>query len=191
MAYSLAVGRKELPVRSVVLADSPQQAIQSLTDLSHITTTGKSPALVFMFPGQGTQKTGMGQLLYQTETVFKQQVDFCCDYLKPLLGLDLRQLMFPEQGDQQEAEQQLNKTQNTQPALFVFEYALAKQLMAWQIKPAAMIGHSLGEYVAACVAGVFSLEDALKLVAERSRLMQSAPSGGMLAVRATQAQCIQ
>jgi acyl transferase domain-containing protein/SAM-dependent methyltransferase/acyl carrier protein len=191
MAYSLAVGRKELPVRSFVLADSPQQAIQSLTDLSRITTTGKPPAVVFMFPGQGTQKTGMGQLLYRTETVFKQQVDFCCDYLKPLLGLDLRQLMFPEQGDQQEAEQQLNKTQNTQPALFVFEYALVMQLMAWQIKPAAMIGHSLGEYVAACVAGVFSLEDALKLVAERSRLMQSAPSGGMLAVRATQAQCKQ
>ncbi|MGR9012024.1 MAG: beta-ketoacyl synthase N-terminal-like domain-containing protein [Gammaproteobacteria bacterium] len=189
LAYSLAVGRRELPVRGFVLADSRQQAVQSLSDLSNVISTGKPPAVVFMFPGQGTQKTGMGQWLYRTEAVFKQQVDFCCDYLEPLLGLDLRQLMYPEQGRQQEAEQQLNKTQNTQPALFVFEYALARQLMAWQIKPAAMIGHSLGEYVAACIADVFSLEDALKLVVQRSRLMQAAPSGGMLAVMATQAQC--
>jgi acyl transferase domain-containing protein/SAM-dependent methyltransferase/acyl carrier protein len=191
VAYSLAVGRRDLPVRSFVLADNPQQAVQSLAGLTRMNFAGKQPQVAFMFPGQGTQKIGMGQQLYQTEAEFKQQVDFCCDYLMPLLGVDLRKLMFPEPGYRQEAEQLLNKTQNTQPALFVFEYALAKQLMAWQIKPAAMIGHSLGEYVAACIAGVFELEDALTLVAQRSRLMESAPSGGMLAVRATQEQCRQ
>ncbi len=191
MAFSLAVGRRELGVRGTVLAENPQQAIQSLSELQTFTSTDTPPAVVFMFPGQGTQRIRMGQFLYQTEVVFQQQVDHCCDYLKPLLGLDLRQILFPEQDDEHNAEQQLNKTQLTQPALFVFEYSLAMQLMAWQIKPAAMIGHSLGEYVAACIAGVFSLEDALSLVVERARLMQSVLKGAMLAVTATQTQCQQ
>ncbi|MCH9697321.1 MAG: acyltransferase domain-containing protein, partial [Gammaproteobacteria bacterium] len=191
VAYSLAVGRRELELRTCILAESTQQAVQSLSELQRSSLNSESPAVVFMFPGQGTQKTGMGKLLYQTEKVFKQQVDFCCDYLQPMLGLDLRTLFYPEPGYQVNAEQQLNKTQFTQPALFVIEYALAIQLMAWQIKPAAMIGHSLGEYVAACIASVLSLEDALRLVVQRARIMQAAPPGAMLAVTATKAQCQQ
>ncbi|OHX36718.1 hypothetical protein BJL95_04240 [Methylomonas sp. LWB] len=191
VAYSLAVGRRELALRRVVLAENLQQAVQALSRPDEGYDATAKPALVFMFPGQGSQKVGMGRALYQSEAVFKQEVDVCCDYLQPLLGLDLRTLLFPEPGQEQQAERRLQQTEQTQPALFVFEYALAKQLMAWHIVPAAMIGHSLGEYVAACLAGVFSLEQALRLVAERARLMAEAPSGGMLAVRATAEQCRQ
>lgn len=189
VAFSLAVGRRELPQRRFVLAENLQQAALALSREEEGYDATVKPALVFMFPGQGTQKAGMGLALYQSEAVFKQEVDVCCDYLQALLGLDLRALMFPEPGQEQQAEWRLRQTEHTQPALFVFEYALAKQLIAWGIAPAAMIGHSLGEYVAACLAGVFSLEQALTLVAERARLMAEAPSGGMLAVRATEAQC--
>lgn len=191
VAFSLAVGRRELPLRRVVLAENLAQAVQALSRPDEGYDATVKPALVFMFPGQGTQKAGMGRALYQSEPLFKQEVDVCCDYLQPLLGLDLRTLLFPEPGREQQAEQRLQQTEYTQPALFVFEYALAKQLIAWGIAPAAMIGHSLGEYVAACLAGVFSLEQALKLVAERAGLMAKAPSGGMLAVRATEVQCRQ
>src|SRR5208337_3068724 len=97
--------------------------------------------------------------------------------------LDLRPLLFPPPGNEDAARSQLNQTTITQPALFVIEYALAKLWLAWGIRPAAMVGHSVGEYVAAVLAGVMSLEDGLTLLAERARLMQSMPAGGMLSVR--------
>src|SRR5207247_2609349 len=103
--------------------------------------------------------------------------------LRPLLGLDLRTLLYPQTEKMEEAGEQLKQTAITQPALFVIEYALAKLWMSWNVKPEAMLGHSIGEYVAACLAGVFSLEDALKLVAARGRMMQQLPAGTMLAVR--------
>jgi amino acid adenylation domain-containing protein len=124
----------------------------------------------------------MGAELYRNEPVFRAEVDRSAELLYPRLGLDLRQVLYPEGGDPREAAERLEQTALAQPALFVVEYALARLWMAWGVRPEAMLGHSLGEYVAACLAGVFSLADALALVAERGRLMQGMPGGAMLAV---------
>ena len=136
-----------------------------------------------MFPGQGAQQVGMGRELYQTEAVFREQVNRCCEILQPHLELDLRTILYPEADKLEQAAEQLSQTFLTQPALFVIEYALAQLWMSWGTQPQAMIGHSVGEYVAACLAGVFSLEDALALIAARGRLVQKQPPGAMLAVR--------
>ena len=141
------------------------------------------PPVVFMFPGQGAQYAGMGAELYRTEKSFQADVDRCAELLKPVLQTDIRTVMFPEAGAEKDAEQLLVQTRFTQPALFVIEYALAKLWMSWGIKPAAMIGHSVGEYVAGCLAGVFSVEDALTLIARRAELVQAQPGGTMLAIR--------
>ena len=125
----------------------------------------------------------MGAGLYEHEPIFRAQVDRCAELLRPHLGLDLRAVIYPAAAGPAEAAAALRQTALTQPALFVIEYALARLLMAWGIQPAAMIGHSSGEYVAACLAGVFSLEDALALVAERGRLMQQMRPGAMLSIR--------
>src|ERR1019366_7277041 len=144
--------------------------------------------VVFMFPGQGAQYANMGLELYRTESEFQQQIDRCCELLKPHLSLDLRDILYPGDAEFASASQKLKQTLIAQPALFVIEYALAKLLMSWGVKPAALVGHSIGEYVAACLAGVFSLEDALALVAARGRLMQGLPEGSMLAVSASKEQ---
>lgn len=120
--------------------------------------------------------------LYRTESEFREQVDRCCELLRPHLSSDLRDILYPGDEDVESASQTLKQTLVAQPALFVIEYALAKLLMSWGVKPAALVGHSIGEYVAACLAGVFSLDDALALVAARGRLMQGLPEGSMLAV---------
>lgn len=190
-AYSLAVGRRELPHRIAVVARHPSQAAEQLTQLAHSASAAvkQTPAVVFMFPGQGSQQLRMGEMLYRTETVFQQEVDRCCAVLQASASLDLKAVLFPLPGLEEEAAEQLTHTRIAQPALFVIEYALARLLMSWGIKPAAMIGHSLGEYVAACLAGVMPLEAALDLVASRAALMQASPSGAMLAVSAPEAQC--
>ena len=124
----------------------------------------------------------MAKELYESEPTFKEQIDSCAEVLKPHLGIDLREVIYPSEEESEAATEKLNQTYMTQPALFVIEYALAKLWMEWGVKPQAMIGHSIGEYVAACLAGVFSLEDALGLVVARGRLMQSMPGGSMLSV---------
>ncbi|VFM95638.1 MAG: Acyl transferase domain-containing protein [Candidatus Kentron sp. G] len=197
IAYTLQIGRKAFEHRRVVLAQDAKSAAQALDSMPQkrvfSATADKSeeqPPVAFMFSGQGSQYVDMGLELYRLEPIFKEQVDICCDILQPHLGLDLRELLYPNLRDllypsdekAQAAAQQLQQTAFTQPALFVIEYALAKLWMTWGIQPSAMIGHSIGEYVAACLAGVFSLEDALMLVANRGRLMQQMPSGEMLAV---------
>lgn len=193
IAYSLAVGRRELEVRAAIVVDDTQQAIRALHNIGHdaLNAAKKSPAVVFMFPGQGSQKIRMGQELYEIEPVFKRYVDECFDSLKSIANIDLKPILFPETENEAAAEQQLNTTEITQPALFVIEYSLAQLFIFWGVKPAAMIGHSLGEYVAACVAGVLDFEHALKLVAQRAALMQTAPTGAMLAVMSSEAQCQQ
>ena len=150
-----------------------------------ISGSGKAPSrtpVVFMFPGQGAQAVDMGRGVYECEETFRARVDECCEVLHPLLGLDLRRLLFPLADQRDRAQHELQQTASTQPALFVVEYALAQLWLEWGIAPDAMMGHSLGEYVAACCAGVLSLEDALSVVAERGRLMQLARPGAMLAV---------
>jgi acyl transferase domain-containing protein len=135
-----------------------------------------------MFPGQGSQYANMGRELYETEETFAEQVDLCAALLQPHLGVDLIALLYPPVRPVEDVAQQLNQTQFTQAGLFVIEYALARLWMHWGLRPQAMIGHSIGEYVAACLSGVFSLEDALALVAARGRMMQHLPDGLMLAV---------
>jgi acyl transferase domain-containing protein len=144
--------------------------------------------IVFMFPGQGTQYAGMARGLYESEATFRTVVDYCGDLLCPHLGLDLRRLLFPNPGEEKEAEKRLRQTTFTQPALFVVSYAAAALWTDWGVAPAAMIGHSIGEWVAACIAGVVSLEEALWLVAERGRLMNSMPPGSMLSVALPEAE---
>jgi acyl transferase domain-containing protein len=185
VAYTLQVGRKQFNHRRVVITRDNDDVVHSLEtmDARRVFTSLQEPRerpVVFMFPGQGAQYAGMGRELYETESVFREEVDRCAETLKSHLGFDLRDVLYPTEAQHEEATQKINQTFVTQPALFVTEYALAKQWMAWGVQPEAMIGHSIGEYVAACLAGVFSLEDALRLVAVRGRLIQDLPSGSML-----------
>jgi acyl transferase domain-containing protein/acyl carrier protein len=187
VAYTLQVGRKAFSHRRAIVCHDHDDAITTLEtpDSKRVFTASEVPGerpVVFMFPGQGAQYVNMGRELYQVETGFREHVDRCAELLVPHLGRDLREVIYPCQADVEMATHQLQQTCNTQPALFVIEYALAQLWMQWGVRPQAMIGHSIGEYVAACLAGVFSLEDALALVAMRGRLMQSLPEGAMLAI---------
>ena len=141
--------------------------------------------MAFLFPGQGSQYVGMGKEIYDVEPIFRAAVDDCSVKLQRLIGQDLRRLMFPEAGDAAAAADALIQTSITQPALFTVGYALTKLWESWGVRPSAMVGHSIGELVAACIADVLSLDDALAMVAERGRLMQSVPHGSMLSVRAS------
>jgi len=142
----------------------------------------KDRPVLFMFSGQGTQYVDMGRELYKFEPTFRSAMDRCRDSLYPVLGRDLLDFLYPSPDQRDNAADSLQRTAITQPSLFAVEYSLAKLLMEFGITPAGMIGHSIGEYVAACLAGVFELEDALKLVATRGRLMDEMPQGSMLAV---------
>jgi amino acid adenylation domain-containing protein len=188
VAYTYQVGRRAFEHRRMLVCQTIEGAIAAFSgtgkdfqSLTHIADLKKISSVVFMFSGQGAQYVNMGLELYQTELVFREQVDYCVEFLKPLLDLDLRTVLYPDVQLAGESED-LNQTALSQAALFVIEYALAQLWMSWGIQPAAMIGHSVGEYVAACLAGVFTLDDALVLVAARGRLMQSMPLGTMLAV---------
>ncbi|MGH9667102.1 MAG: acyltransferase domain-containing protein, partial [Bryobacteraceae bacterium] len=138
-----------------------------------------------MFSGQGAQHVNMSRDLYETYEVFRRHVDFCSERLRPQLGLDLRSVLYPP-GESNATAAQLDQTWLTQPALFTVEYALAQLWMHWGVRPQALLGHSIGEYVAACLAGVMSLNDALSLAADRGRMMQSLRSGAMLSVDLTE-----
>jgi acyl transferase domain-containing protein len=182
VAYTLQVGRREFNYRRMLVCQNTKDAVNALNiSVTRYQESGHR-AIAFMFPGQGAQYVDMGKELYQTEAIFQEQVDLCCQLLQPHLGLDLRSLLYPQESELPAAAEKLKQTAIAQPALFVIEYALAKLWMSWGISPSAMIGHSIGEYVAACLAGVFSLEDALTLVARRGRLMQRLPAGAMLSV---------
>lgn len=185
IAYTLQVGRPSFAYRRAVLGSDLQDAIHVLEQrpAQRWMTGHIAPRpLVFLFPGQGTQYTDMGLDLYHSEAVFRQEVDRCAELLSPHVNLDIRTLLYPAPEQRAAASKAFSETQTTQPALFVVEYALACLWMQWGILPQAMIGHSIGEYVAACLSGVFSLETALALVALRGRLRQAMPPGGMLAV---------
>ncbi len=190
VAYTLDHGRKAHNHRRFVVCRDRIDAIATLdnldvnrsaTRLSEI----RNPDVVFMFPGQGSQYLHMGKYFYEHEIVFRDAVDRCAEILKPLLDRDLLQIIYPPQSNDgdEAATALLRQTQYTQPALFTIEYALAMLWQSWGVRPAAMIGHSIGEFVAACLSGVFSLEDGLKLVATRARMMGGLPSGSMLSVR--------
>jgi amino acid adenylation domain-containing protein/FkbM family methyltransferase len=187
VAYTLQVGRRAFNQRRMLVCSSVEDAVSALEmfDAKRVFSRTGEPGerpVMFMFSGQGSQYVQMARELYQDEAVFRRHVDQCAELLKQELGCDLRELLYPAAEHSAAAAEQLAQTCITQPALFVIEYALAKLWMAWGVAPRAMIGHSIGEYVAACLAGVFSLEDALRLVAARGALMQEMPAGAMLAV---------
>jgi natural product biosynthesis luciferase-like monooxygenase protein len=188
LAYTLQVGRKTFPHRRMLVYRDVEDALQALETrdpqrvLSIIETEETATSVVFMFPGQGTQHVNMARELYATESVFSDEVDRCAELLAPALGVDLRDVLYASNENYLKANEQLRQTLFTQVTLFVTEYALAKMWISWGVRPAAMIGHSLGEYVAACIAEVLSLPDALSLVVARGKLMQQLPEGAMLAV---------
>jgi acyl transferase domain-containing protein/acyl carrier protein len=185
VAHTLHVGRRTFAHRLFVVASECAVTAKALRDAGHTATStveSGERAPVFMFSGQGAQYVGMARDLYRDEAGFRADVDACCERLAADLGCDLRTVLYPEDGAEETARERLTDTRLAQPALFVTEYALARMWMRWGIRPAALIGHSIGEYVAACLAGVFSLDDALTLVAARGRLMQALPAGAMLAV---------
>ena len=188
VAHTLQVGRRAFEHRRILVCQDFDDAAKALAplDSQRVFTQYHEPhhrSVAFMFSGQGAQYVNMGWELYRSEPTFAKQIDYCCELLKPHLELDLRTILYPSEAQVQAAAQQLTQTEITQPALFVIEYALAQLWMEWRIHPEVMIGHSIGEYVAACLAGVFSLEDAIALVAARGRLMQRLPAGAMLSVR--------
>jgi acyl transferase domain-containing protein/thioesterase domain-containing protein len=190
-AYTLKVGRKHFEHRRAFVCNSREDAVSILKDPSSSRSfigqhKSGEPSMVFMFTGQGSQYPGMARELYETEPIFRGVLDSCAEILTPILELDLRRIIYAGEDRAEDCATRINQTAIAQPALFILEYALAKLWESWGIRPRAMVGHSIGEYVAACLAGVFDLESALALVAARGRLMQEMPPGAMLAVAASE-----
>lgn len=183
VAYTLATGRKAFPFRRHVVAETAVAAIAKLREPAKSAAANKSTRIAFLFPGQGSQYPDMGRELYDSEPAFRAAVDECAALLLAHLGVDVRATLYPSDTDRAEAEKRIHQTWLTQPCIFVVEYALAKLWMSWGVQPSLLIGHSIGEYVAAVLAGTFTLSEALGLLAVRAKLMQQLPSGAMLAVR--------
>ncbi|MFL6235265.1 MAG: beta-ketoacyl synthase N-terminal-like domain-containing protein [Thermoanaerobaculia bacterium] len=205
VAFTLQAGRKAFGHRRAVVCKEVADAVAALREGRGATGVfeGSQRPLVFLFPGLGDHYVDMGRELYDSEPLFAAEVDRCAEILRPHLGVDVREILFSagprsvstdaekkvdlramlrRGGERSEGDLRLDRTEYAQPILFAIEYALARLLMAWGVRPQAMIGYSLGEYVAACLSGVLSLEDALALVARRARLIQELPGGAMLAV---------
>lgn len=185
VAHTLQTGRQALRHRRAVVAADHAQAGAALAAAAAWDCRDESPRVVYMLPGQGAQHPGMACALYDAEPVFRDEVDSAAAVLAEPLGFDLRELLLARPGSEPaaaDAAERLRQTAVAQPALFVVEYALAALLGTWGIEPAALIGHSVGELVAACLAGVLEHDAALRIVAARGALMQAQPPGAMLSV---------
>ncbi len=187
VATTLRDGRTWLSHGAAIAATDTQDAVKRLSGRPRIRRRLSSPRLAFLFPGQGAQYAGMARSLIERVPAFDRTFQDCREILRPHLDVDLQELVLASNGEDTD---RLRQTQYTQPALFAVEYAMARLLLDAGLEPHAMLGHSIGEYVAACLAGVFSLEDALVLVAERGRLMQSMPPGRMLAVPLSESELV-
>ncbi|MBC6112097.1 polyketide synthase [Pedobacter fastidiosus] len=185
LAYTLNKSRVDFRYRRFVVASSKEELLETLdkapsTQANLLTETPSE--IVFMFPGQGAQYLNMGLQLYNTEPVYKTAVDECAEILLKYINQDIREIIFPKEVSD-EASDKLKDTRWTQPALFVTEYALAKLWISFGVEPTLFCGHSIGEYVSAHLAGIFSLEDGLKLISTRGSLISDLPNGDMLSVR--------
>lgn len=189
--FTANTGRSYFEYNLALIAESQEHLCQQLAKIvTHKQSFNKLPStgkhkIVFMFTGQGSQYMGMGRQLYESQPTFRKTLDYCDQLLQPLLGKSILSVLYPDPG----IDSPINETVYTQPILFALEYALAKLWQSWGIEPTAVMGHSVGEYVAACVAGVFSLDDGLKLIAHRAQLMQTLPAcGKMVAIFASETQ---
>jgi amino acid adenylation domain-containing protein/thioester reductase-like protein len=184
ISYSANAGRSHFEHRVAFIGSSRADVREQLADFvadpsRQLAQSGNKNniELAFLFTGQGSQYAGMGRRLYDTQPAFRETLDYCSVVLADLVDMPLPDLLYPDS----ESSTLLDQTANTQPALFAFEYALAEMWRSWGVTPDVVMGHSVGEYVAACVAGIIELEDALRLIAERGRLMQSLPATGLMA----------
>ncbi|MFG1797764.1 SDR family NAD(P)-dependent oxidoreductase [Nocardia sp. NPDC049149] len=188
IACTLHRGRAAFGHRAAVVVGDKDEAIHALDEphrpalLRGTRPAAGAPDLVWLFPGQGTQRVAVAPELYRRVRPFRETIDRCCEILRDTTDLDLSAVLYPA-SEPQAAQAELRRTRTTQAAVFVLDYALAATWQSWGAHPTAMIGHSLGEYVAACLAGVFSLEDALRVVAARGRLVDGLAAGVMLSVR--------
>lgn len=180
IAYTLQKRRKHYKYRHFLVHEQNGAESRCHDGKSGELETAAPPAVVFMFSGQGSQYVNMGKDLYQAEPAFRALLDDGLQKLEALTGEDYRSILFNDAAASQ--DNKINNTAYAQPLLFIFEYALAKLLMGWGIKPDCMVGHSIGELVAACVSEVFTFDDGLRIVLERARLMSSVESGAMLAL---------
>lgn len=184
-AYTLSVGRASFEHRRYAVVKDRVDAISALGTSERIRTVESSElskSVVFLFAGGGAQYPGMGFELYSTEPVYRENVDRCIALLQPDLNFDLFSVLFPDLKSAKDEVAELERPSRALPALFITQFALAKLWESWGVVPSAMIGHSMGEYTAACLAGVFNLEAALKLVLLRGQLFETVPEGRMLSV---------
>ena len=188
-ALTLQVGRGEFAHRRFLVGKSADELAAWQEAKAVEVESDRSPSLAFLFPGQGSQYMGMGWDLYENEPVFRTALEKCRDLVQSEFDWDLLALLYPENIDSSSSGnpvEQLRQTRFSQPALFAIEYALSQLLEAWGIRPAAFLGHSIGEIVAAHLAGVFDLPDALELTLVRGEVMAKMPPGAMLSLDATE-----
>ncbi|UWR34468.1 KR domain-containing protein [Sulfitobacter sp. W027] len=190
VAFTLKEGRRGFDKRRVLVAESHEEAAALLEagDRRRVFThdhLGPDPEVVFMFPGGGAQYAGMARDLYETEPVFAEWMDRGLDHLAPQLDYDIRAIWLPKPDDRVAAEAKLKQPSVQLPLIMIVEYALAQLWLSWGVKPAAMVGHSMGENVAACLAGVMRFEECIDLVLLRGRLFDEVPAGGMISISAT------
>jgi acyl transferase domain-containing protein len=191
VAYTLQHGRQPMPYRRVVAVRDLEDAVLALESgdkkrLVSQKADDAAPGVVFMFPGGGAQYPQMGRDLYAKEPVYRAAVDECLALVRPQLGLDLKPYLFPAADEEAAAREALQRASLNLPAIFITEYALGKLWLSWGIEPVAMTGHSMGEYTAACFAGVLSAADALAIVTKRGQLFETLPAGAMISVQMTE-----
>jgi len=188
VCFTNNTGRWPFLHRLSIVAETTQELRDKLSDLHEdkdvrwairqMVSGANEPQLAFLFTGQGSQYPNMGRDLYSTQPIFQQTIDHCAEILAPILDVPLLKILYPDEGE----PTYIHETAYTQPALFALEYALAKMWQSWGVQPSAVLGHSVGEYVAACIAGVFSLADGLKLITARGKLMQALPRNGKMVI---------
>jgi amino acid adenylation domain-containing protein len=189
LAYTLQVGRRPMRYRKMCAGSNLDEVVRALPT-SGDRASEQDPPVVFIFSGQGAQYVNMGLEIYRSQPVFRNQMDKCFDILKSLTGKDFKSIFYPraDSSDLDNCQEQMADAHNNGAIKFIFEYSLGKLLMSWGILPYAVMGHSFGEYAAACLAGVFSIEDTLKLSLLRGKLIMQTLPGGMMSVPLPQEQ---